>query len=200
MALSFSSFIPAFFIIMITLRTLTCYYVRYWYRRYLTLHPVNCNTQNYICNKEGRFAGLRGLLSRKAYRGDGLLFYFHKYFIWTTLLLLPIHLYSVFPVFVKSWLSGFGFETWDVSIEAMYLVFGTLFAVSCHSIKYFFDRKAQCGDCIWARKGFRTISKLNQGHGFFLWATVALLAIRFAVLLIFGVPFFTAAQMLFVRE
>lgn len=199
MNLTFSSFIPAFFIIMITLRTLTCYYVRYWYRRYMTFHPATCNTKTYTCNKEGKFSRLRNVLTRMFYTGDGKLFYMHKYFIWTTILLLPFHLYEVFPVFVRSLSNGISFQTVDVSIELAYLTLGALFAVSCHSIKYFFDKKGQCEDCIYSRKAFHAVSKLNLKHGFFLWATVFLLGIRFILLLLHGIDFFAATQMLFIR-
>ncbi len=199
MSLKFSSFIPGIFIVMITLRTVTCYYVRYWYRRYLTFHPATCNTNQYICKKEGAFAKLRGLLTRVFYTGDGKLFYMHKYFIWTTILLLPFHVIEVFPVFLKSWAQGASFQTLDVSIELAYLAFGVLFAVSCHSIKYFFDKRGQCEDCAYSRKAFHAVSRLNLKHGFFLWATVFLLGVRFILLLVYGIDFFTAAQMLFVR-
>ena len=196
MTVTLYSFIPTFFIIAIILRTITCYYVRYWYRRYLTFHPSSCNTKNYICNEKS----IVGKLERKTYTGDGKLFYLHKYFIWTTIFLLPFHIKEVIPIFVHSFSTGMvGFKTIDVSLELAYLLFGTLFAVSCHSVKYFFDKRGQCEECVYSRKTGNALAKLNLKHGLFLGITLGLIAIRFAFLLAYGINFLTAMQMLFVR-
>jgi len=210
MAFAFSAIVPAIFISAIVLRTVTCYYFRYVMRRFAFFHPASCNTKTYICDTRGErgiwhhwpFSWVAKLLGKTFYFGDSKLFYYHKYFIWATVILMPFHLKEILPVFWNAVMNFdlLSFEVLDVSIELTYVAFGIMFIVTCHSIKYFFDRKSQsCGDCWLGQKTYEKIEHANHWHGMWLWLTIIFIHVRLALLLYHGVPILDAMVMLFVR-
>ena len=205
--MSLAAVVPAVFIAAIILRTVTCYYVRFLLRRFAWLHPTHCNTKDYLCDPEptglwakAPFSWLAKLLGKTLYFGDSKLFYYHKYFIWATVILMPFHLREVIPVFLGSLSAGTTFELLDVSVEMLYVLFGVLFILSCHSIKYFFDRTAaKCGDCALAHQAYHTVEKANDWHALWLWLTIVFINVRLVLLLAHGTPLLSALVMLFVR-
>lgn len=209
MALSFGAVIPAIFITAIVLRTVTCYYFRFLLRRFAFFHPTHCNTKHYLCDPERNsiwgkwpFSWVATLFGKTLDFGDSKLFYYHKYFIWATVILMPFHLKEIIPVFINAVTSFslLSFEVMDITIELVYVLFGVMFILSCHSIKYFFDRSAQkCGGCAFGNKVYKGFENANHIHGLWLWLTIIFINIRMVLLLMHGTPVGQALVMLFVR-
>ena len=207
MMVELSAFVPALFIGAIMLRTITCYYFRFLLRRYAFLHPTHCDTRYFMCDENPKgvwrhwpFSWLARLLGKGFYLGDSKLFYYHKYFIWLTVILMPFHLRETIPVFVGALRAGtLDAAAVDIGIEMAYVLAGVMFILSCHSIKYFFDRTSQKCRCKSSHALYHGFENANHGHALWLWVTIVLINIRLAWLLTHGTNVFTAMLMLFVR-
>ncbi len=202
-----SALIPALFIGAILLRTLTCYYVRFLLRRFAFFHPTHCDTRYFLCDENPKgiwkywpFSWIAKLLGRVFYLGDSKLFYYHKYFLWLTVILMPFHLYETVPIFIKAVMAGsLDFAAIDIFIEMAYVFAGVMFILSCHSIKYFFDRTSHKCRCKSLHGAYHVFEKANHWHAFWLWTTMALIGVRLVWLAAHGTPILTAMLMLFVR-
>lgn len=207
MMLTFTGLIPAIFIAAILLRTLTCYYFRFLLRRFAFLHPTHCDTRYFICDESPNgvwqhwpFSWLAKLLGKLFYLGDSKLFYYHKYFLWLTVILMPFHLKETVPIFVRAVLAGqLSFEAVDIAVEMAYVLTGVMFILSCHSVKYFFDRTSQQCRCKASHMLYHRFEKANSLHAVWLWLTMGLIGVRVVLLLTHGTPLLTALLMLFVK-
>lgn len=202
-----SAFVPALFIGAIMLRTITCYYFRFLLRRYAFLHPTHCDTRYFLCDEDPKgvwryrpFSWLARLLGKVFYLGDSKLFYYHKYFLWLTVFLMPFHLKETVPVFARAVAAGtLDYGTIDIGIEMAYVLAGVMFILSCHSIKYFFDRTSQRCRCRSSHALYHGFENANHWHALWLWVTIVLINVRLVWLLSHGTSILTALLMLFVR-
>ncbi len=133
----------------------TCYHFRFVGGRLLLRHPAKCGAT----------------FKDKGYGGERKLHAYHRYFWFANVLLIAIHWHEVLTGWSFGWDYTYTFQhqALGMIVEFSYVLFFTLWLLSCHVFKYLLNRPL-CEGC--PRRGAvqaaQTLSKANQLHGLFM--------------------------------
>ncbi len=159
-----------FFVLVI----ITCYYFRYISERKIFGNPFAC-----------------GLPGRKGYKGDKLIYQFHRYFVWISFAFIAVYLVSS-AITLPALFSLVQLNILQKTTKFLEFFVGITFLLylsGCYHIKYLFERLVEkepgpCRGC-WRNTLCDKQSVLNELHGYFFWISVfGVVALH--ILFIFG--------------
>ena len=137
----------------------TCYYGRRVFYRSLLANPAGCAVEKPI----------------KSYNGENgfpfIIMNSHRYFLYFAIILAIFHWYHAIESFIFGDSVGFGFGTFLLTIDAIFL---TLYVSSCHSLRNLIGGNIDCISCTnyVKKKGNSWINYLNQHHGAYFWISL----------------------------
>ena len=146
-----------FFVLLI----ITCYYFRYVAERNIFNSPSACALQD-----------------SKTYKGDRLIYQFHRYFFWISFVLITVYLVAsaiTLPVLLSTTELNILQKTTKF-LEFFVGIIFILYLSGCYHIKYLFERLLEkepkpCRGC-WRSTLYEKQSPLNDLHGYFFWISV----------------------------
>ena len=141
---------------------ITCYYFRYIIERNIFGNPPACSIQG-------------GMM----YKGDRLIYQFHRYFLWISLVFIAAYL-AASAITLPVLLSSMNLNTLQITTKFLEFFVGITFLLylfGCYHIKYLFERLLEqepkpCSGC-WRNTLSEKQSLLNSLHGHFFWISVA---------------------------
>ncbi|MDE0954347.1 MAG: hypothetical protein OR994_06700 [Candidatus Poseidoniales archaeon] len=142
----------------------TCYYGRRVFYRSLLANPAGCAVDKPV----------------KSYNGEnGLPFIImnsHRYFLYLAIILAILHWYHAIESYVFGDSIGFGFGSFILTIDALFL---TLYVSSCHSLRNLIGGNVDCISCTnyVKKKGNSWVNYLNQHHGLYFWISLVTIMI-----------------------
>jgi hypothetical protein len=138
----------------------TCYYMRKVYYRSFFGNPPACSVDG-IDFRRGKYTGERWL--------PLVLNNFHRYFLYTALILLVIHWIE----FLKVLQYGVGLGTIILDFDTLFL---TLYVTSCHAFRHLIGGSSDCYSCGSIEsvqyQGWRMVSFINKKHGLWFWLSL----------------------------
>src|SRR3989338_338121 len=138
----------------------TCYHFRFAAGRLVLGHPRQCGA----------------LAMDKGYGGERRLHAYHRYFWFANVLLIAIHWHEVLPswLFNAPYTYTYQYQLLGQYTELAYLVFFSLWLLSCHVFKYALNRPL-CEACPSRASiaAAHTVDQANLWHGVFLWLALA---------------------------
>lgn len=146
-----------FFVLVI----ITCYYFRYLSERKLFGNPPSC-----------------ALPSGKGYKGDKLIYQFHRYFVWISFAFIAVYLVTS-AITLPALLSSVDLNILQKTTKFLEFFVGITFLLylsGCYHIRYLFERLVEqepgpCRGC-WRNTLCEKQSLLNELHGYFFWISV----------------------------
>ena len=137
---------------------ITCYYFRHLSERKFFGNPFAC-----------------GLPGRKRYKGDKLIYQFHRYFVWISFVFVAVYL-ATSAITLPALLSSVQLNILQKTTKFLEFFVGITFLLylsGCYHIKYLFEQLVEkepgpCRGC-WRNTLCEKQSVLNELHGYFFW-------------------------------
>ncbi len=137
----------------------TCYYFRSLSEKNIFRNPKNCTST-----------------LRKNYKGDKIIYQFHRYFFWFSLIFVIWFIVSSiinYPAFLSRPVGLLQLTTrlMELFISIIFL----FYLLGCHHFRYVLERGARkevgCQNC-WRKKLYHKQTWLNQTHDYFFWFSI----------------------------
>ena len=145
--------------IIFSLVLITCYYSRSVSEKNILGSPKSCN-----------------IVPSGNYKGDRIIYQFHRYFFWISIIFIVVFLSSVslrFPAVFFSTETNLLQKTTKI-VEVFAATAFLFYLLGCHHLRYAISRVAEDKDCrnCWKKKLYHKQSRLNGIHDYLFWFSV----------------------------